>query len=214
MEAKIIEFIKSEYDPEVILLGGSRAKGRETEKSDWDLFILGPKKGNGGFVDFEGQHLDITFKNWPEQGKALTIPSGPLWPLKVLLDNSGEKLSKLLKQTEENYHKGPLILYRDLVLDRLGKLESWERKMNRYADNPQVEFWYTGAFYELAIRLWLEFQNKWSLPAAEVLEVIKNDDEKFYNLLTKFLSSDSLHRQEVTQQIFKRVEGLYTQAKS
>ena len=78
MEGKIIEYIKAQYNPEVILLAGSRAKGKETDGSDWDLFLLGPKKGNGGFINFEGQLLDITFKSWPEENKSLTIPSGPL----------------------------------------------------------------------------------------------------------------------------------------
>ena len=83
MEQKIVNFIKKEYDPEVILLGGSRSRGTETEKSDWDLFLLGAKKENGRFLDFQGARLDVTFKKWPEESKPLTIPYGPLWPITV-----------------------------------------------------------------------------------------------------------------------------------
>lgn len=73
MEQRITEFLIAEYNPEVILLGGSRARGKETEKSDWDLFLLGAKKENGGFLEFEDARLDVTFKKWPEESKSRSV---------------------------------------------------------------------------------------------------------------------------------------------
>ena len=206
-ESNITEYLKVEFDPEVILLGGSRAKGKETEKSDWDLFLIGNKKGKAGLVEFEGQRLDITFKSWPEEDKPLTIPSGPLWPLKVLVDNSNGKLSKVLVKTEKDFGKGPLTLYKNGVLERFEKLDSWKRKIEKYADNPMVEYFYAGIFYEIAIRAWFELQDKWSLAPAESLPIIQNEDSEFYDLLVSFVSSSSRDRLKYAEPLLLKLNS-------
>ncbi|MDB5194733.1 MAG: polymerase subunit beta [Parcubacteria group bacterium] len=194
MEEKIIDYIKNEYNPEVILLGGSRARGRETEKSDWDLFLLGSKKENGGFLDFQGARLDVTFKKWPEENRPLTIPYGPLWPVKVLLDNSDGKLLQVLAKTEEDFGKGPLTLYSEAVSGRFERLDSWRRKLEKYGDNPMVEYFYAGFFYEIAIRLWFEVRNRWPLTPAEAFPLIQSEDKGFYDLLASFMTSNPKER--------------------
>jgi len=208
MEQKIIEYIKSKYNPEVILLAGSRSKGTEKEGSDWDLFLLGPKKENGGFESFEGEPLDVTFKSWPEESKPLTIPSGPLWPVKVLLDNSEGKLSLLLEQTKVAFEKGPMDLYRNSVLERFEKLTSWQRKIEKYQDNPMIEFFYAGVFYEFAIKAWFELQNKWSISPSEAISYIKENDEVFFELLNSFISSSSIKRPHFTKELLKKLGSL------
>ncbi len=207
MEEKIIKFIQNKYEPEVILLGGSRAKGRETEKSDWDLFLLGSKKENGEAIDFQDARLDVTFKKWPEENEPLTIPYGPLWPVKVLLDNSGGKLSLLLVKTEENFNKGPFTLYREAVLGRFERLDSWRRKIEKYGGNPMVEYFYAGFFYEIAIRLWFEVQDRWSLTPAEALPIIQNEDKEFYDLLASFVSSSSSERIKFTETLLNILQN-------
>lgn len=202
IEQKIVDFIKQEYDPEVILLAGSRARGRETEKSDWDIFLLGSKKEIEGFQYLEGARLDITFKAWPEENKPLTIPYGPLWPVKVLLDNSQGKLANVLTKTEEVYKEGPRVLYAKGISYRFVMLESWRRKIEKYGGNPMVEFYYAGFFYEIAIRLWFEVRNKWPLTPSEGLPVIEVEDKEFYDLLVSFMSSNSSDRIKFTETLF------------
>lgn len=208
METKIIEHLKAEYDPEVILLGGSRAGGRETEKSDWDLFLLGSKKENGGFLDFEGARLDVTFKKWPEENKPLTLPYGPLWPVKVLLDNSEGKLSPVLAKTKEDFNKGPLTLYREAVSGRFERLDSWKRKIEKYADNPMLEFFYAGFFYEIAIRLWFEVRNRWPLTPAEAFPIVEAEDKEFYDLLVSFMTANPSDRLGYTESILEKLNNL------
>lgn len=209
MEEKIVEYLKSEYDPEVILLGGSRARGRETEKSDWDLFLIGSKKEDGGFLDFEGARLDLTFRNWPEEGKSLNIPYGPLWPVKVLLDNSQGKLTIVLARTEEAFGKGPLTLYKHGVAGRFERLDSWKRKIEKYGDNPMVEYFYAGFFYEIVIRLWFEVQDRWPLTPAEGLPIIQSEDREFYDLLTSFVSSGPTERIKFTEALLGKLNQRY-----
>jgi len=210
MEARVIQYIQTEYDPEVILLAGSRAKGKETEKSDWDLFLLGPKKGNGSFISFQDQLLDVTFKSWPEEDKSLTIPSGPLWPIKILLDKSDGRLSKVMAKTEQDFRKGPLTLYKNSVIERFKKLDSWKRKIEKYADNPMVEFFYAGVFYEFTIRAWFELQNKWSLSPSEAISHIKENDLEFYELLSSFTLLTSNKRPEITKTVLKKLQYFYS----
>jgi len=206
MEQKIIDYLVRECEPEVILLGGSRSKGRETKESDWDLILIGNKKGKSGFIEFEDQLLDITFKDWPEENKPLPTPYGPLWPAKVLLDQSKGKLQKVLNKNEEDFNKGSLALYREAIVKRLKQLESWKRKMDKYAENSMVEFFYAGIFYEIAIRLWLEGRNKWSLPPSEALPIIQNEDKEFYDLLSLFTSTSPIQRISITKDILERLE--------
>jgi len=205
MKEKIIEFIKKEYDPEVILLGGSRARGAETDKSDWDLFLLGVKKENGEFLKFEDARLDVTFKKWPESNKPLTIPYGPLWPIKVLLDNSNGKLQEVLAKTKEDFSKGPLTLYNEAVNGRFERLDSWKRKIEKYGDNPMVEFYYAGFFYEIAIRLWFEVRDRWPLTPSEGLLIIEIEDKEFYDLLVLFMSSNLSDRLAYTESINQKL---------
>lgn len=205
-EDRIIKFIKREYDPEVILLAGSRARGRETEKSDWDIFLLGSQKEGSGFIDFEGVRLDVTCKAWPEENKPLTIPYGPLWPVKILSDDSEGKLQKVLTKTEEDFMRGPLVLHTGGILGRFERLDSWRRKMEKYRNNPIVEFYYAGFFYEIAIRLWFEIRNRWPLTPSEGLPVIKEEDREFYELLVSFTSSGSSDRIKFTEILFNLLD--------
>jgi len=208
MEQKIINYIKDTFNPEVILLGGSRAKGREKKDSDWDLFLLKPTKGKGGLVEYAGELLEITFKSWPEKNKPLTIPSGPLLPVKILFDNSNGNLQLLLDQTEEAFKKGPMVLYKNSVLERFEKLISWQRKIKKYQDHPMVEFFYAGIFYEFAIRAWFELQNKWSVSPAEAISYIKDNDKRFFELLNNFTKYNSTKRLEFTEKIMEKLNSL------
>lgn len=208
MEQKIIDYIKDKYNPEVILLAGSRAKGKEKNNSDWDLFLLGPRNAKGEFIEFSGELLDITFKDWPEENKPLTIPYGPLLPTKVLLDNSNGKLQLLLAKTKEAFEKGPMYLYKESVLERFGKLTRWQKKIEKYHDNPMVEFFYAGIFYKFAIRIWFELQNKWSISPSEAIPYISDKDEKFFKLLNSFTIITSTKRPKLTKEIIRELNSL------
>ena len=207
MESKIIEYIKSEYNPEAILLGGSRMKGKEIEKSDWDLFLIGPRKGEKGFVEFEGQRLDVVFKPWPDDDKALTIPTGPLWPIKVVFDQSEGRLQKLLERTEAQFMKGPWVLHKELILERMQKMDSWKRKMEKYVTVPMVEFVYAGVFYQIGIQTWFEVHNMWSQSPAEALPIIEEKDKSFYDMLSAFISSSGSRRVACAEAILERLNS-------
>jgi hypothetical protein len=206
MEQKIIDFLISEYQPEAVLLGGSRMKGTETEKSDWDFFLVGAKNVRNEFVQFEGQRLDVTCKEWPEKNKALTIPTGPLWPIKVILDNSHGRLENVLSATKDMFNAGPFNLHKNAVLTRLQKLDSWNRKIEKYHTDPMVEFVYAGIFYEVSIRVWFEIRDMWPKAPVEALPIIKEKDIDFYNSLSAFVASSSNERSRHSEYILKALK--------
>ena len=211
MEKEIISYIRDEYNPDAIVLAGSRIKGTAQEDSDWDLWVLGSENNASGFFHFKGTLLDITTKNWPEEGKPLTTPYSPVWPLNVLWDASNGRLASLLKTTEEAFNKGPLDLYKSGVLERFAKLSRWQGKMKKYQAEPMVECFYANIFYEFAIRAWFELQNKWVLAPAESIPYIKNNDQEFFELLRTFVITESLNRGKVAQDIFRKLEALKNQ---
>ncbi len=48
-DAEVFEYVKQQFAPELMLLGGSRARGMERADSDWDIYLFGMK--NGGTAD-------------------------------------------------------------------------------------------------------------------------------------------------------------------
>lgn len=207
IQDKIIEYLKNEYDPEAIILAGSRVTGHELKDSDWDLWLLNSaKKSKAGFLKFEDEFLDVTIKDWPEEDKFFSIPYGPLYPSKVLFAKSEERAKELIKRTKEAYNQGPLDLYKDSVMSRFSKLTRWLGKIKQNVDNPLVEFFYAGYFYEVCLRAWFEVQNKWPVSPKQGLEKIKDDDPDFYDLLESFHKSSSKNRLQIAMDILEKLK--------
>ncbi len=187
MELQIIEYLKQTYSPRVIVLAGSHATKTNTEQSDWDLFLFCEGDHQGGFFEWNGELLDITIHNWPKPDDwVLTIPYGPLWPVKVLHDETGGVFDAILQKTKGKYDQGPLVAYPIGCAERLQKLDRWQGKIERYVDNQEVQFYYAGYIYEFLVRVWFEQQNLWPLPPAQAFPYIKENDPDFAQLLKDF----------------------------
>lgn len=188
MEQQIVEFLKEKYHPHVIVLVGSRANGTHTADSDWDLFLFCDTKNIGGISKWNDQELDITFHEWPKpEGWIFTNPYSPVWPVKVLFDDTDGFFDTILKQTEEVFNKGSKVAYPTGCEERLRKLDRWVGKLEKYRDNPEVQFYYAGIAYEAFVRVWFEQRNLWSLPPAQALPFIREKDPKFWDLLRRLV---------------------------
>lgn len=208
MEKEITEYLKEKYSPRVVILVGSRAVGTETEKSDWDIFLFCEKEYSSGFFEWSSQLLDLTFHDWPKPSDwVLTIPYGPLWPAKVLFDDTNGIFEKILGRTKTTYEIGPLKAYSIGCAERLQKLERWRGKMEKYKNEPEIQFYYAGYIYEFLVRIWFEQQNLWSEPPARALPLIKDKDLEFWKLLSGFGSTKGGEQSEITNKI---VEKLYS----
>lgn len=187
MEPEIISYLKNKYSPKAIVLAGSRASGTNSEKSDWDIFVFCEESQPDGFFEWQGELLDITVHNWPKPADWLfTIPYGPVWPVKVLFDETDGEFAKILERTKTIYDQGPLLAYPIPCADRLAKLDRWKMKIEQYAGNQEVQFYYAGYIYEFLIRVWFEQQNLWSMPPAQALPYIKEKDSNYWQMLSNF----------------------------
>ena len=209
MEHQIIDYLKQVYSPKVIILAGSHATETNTDQSDWDLFLFCESEHSGGFFEWSGQLLDITIHNWPQSDDwVLTIPYGPLWPVKVLYDETNGVFDAILKRTKEKYDQGPLIAYPIGCAERLQKLDRWQGKIERYVDNPAVQFYYAGYIYEFLVRIWFEQQNLWPLPPALAFPYIKEKDPEFAQLVKDFTEVKGEKLVEVTEEIISKIKTL------
>lgn len=208
-QAQIVGFLRKKYRPRAIVLAGSRATGKSSVDSDWDLFLFCDKKQRGGFFESNGMLLDLTFHEWPKsKDYVLTIPYGPLYPVKVLYDDTQGELKKILKRTEKVYRVGPLKSYPDGCAERLQKLDRWKGKIEKHEEHPEILFYYAGYVYEFFVRVWFEQQNLWPLPPAEAFPVMKKKDPRFWKLLSLFTTADGKGRTSLTDKIIKRLHEL------
>ncbi len=195
------------YQPDAIILMGSRARGTAENTSDWDIIVYTNDEHKGGFFNFQKQILDVTFKPLPHDSW-LTIHYGPVYPATVLYDASKGVLDRLLKKTEAAYQKGPLLLYHDGCAERVKKLRQQYFKIKRHEIRHDVQYYYAGIFYEFAIRVWFEQQNIWPLPPAEGLPFIEKSDPLYWRFLNSFTCADSRECSKLALSILKRIELL------
>ncbi len=197
MEQEIIEYLKTKYSPRAIVLAGSRASGSNSNKSDWDIFVFSEEMQPDGFFEWQGELLDITVHIWPKPADwVFTFPYGPVWPVKVLFDETGGEFAKILERTKTIYDQGPLVAYPIPCADRLVKLDRWKMKIEQYSGNQEVQFYYAGYIYEFLIRVWFEQQNLWPRPPAQALPYIAEKDSDYAKMLSDFTktSGDDLAR--------------------
>jgi predicted nucleotidyltransferase len=208
MEEKIVEYLRSKYTPQAILLTGSRATGHHTKESDWDMYVITSEKHRGEFFEWNGERLDITFKELPENDAILTNPYKPLWPVKILFDDTNGALDKILKNTKAKYDEGPLQAYSNGCEDRLRQLQRGAGKVNRYKNDPNIQFYYLTYSYYFLIRSWFEQHNLWPMSPAEAMVYISKEDKEFYNLLTKIMNSRGKELSDYVGQAVKKIESL------
>lgn len=85
-DEKIISYLIERFNPEVILLGGSRAKNTQRTTSDWDIYLIGDFKISNEQISEEylNEFLDIAlFPKNSLKDNILKIFYGPLSNLKI-----------------------------------------------------------------------------------------------------------------------------------
>lgn len=135
----------------------------------------------------------------------MTIPYGPLFPVKILYDNTRGVFQKILGRTKKIFIAGPRKSYNAACTERLKKLDRWFEKLTTYQHDPQINFYYAGIAYEAFIRVWFEQQNLWPLPPKKAFPFIKSRDVRFWKLLRAFSSGQGMKRTRTAKQIIDRI---------
>lgn len=194
MEQKIITYLQNKYKPEIILLGGSRAKNTERKDSDWDIYLIGDYKNENETIseEFLGEHLDIAlFPKSCLKNNVLRIFYGPISDLKVLLDNQDNLGLQIAKASKEAYLNKSEPLSSAQILEKINYLNRIISKIEGYKNDSEVNFFHLAQFYQAVIPFWFEFNGEWSIPVHRAIPVIKSKDSMFYDLINSIVTTNT-----------------------
>lgn len=192
MIEKITTYLKDKYDPQALILHGSRASGHATENSDWDLFILDEREFSSESARKFGEELDIDFRQLPIPTDDIGSKFGcQLKHAELLLDTNGVG-TDLLKRAEEFYGRGFNISEQEC--------EDFRRKLrrtyHRVKERPDhIAHLYRLNFVAQSVRRWYQIlQDEWQDNFYIAFPRIKGEDPEFYEHTITVLESDN--RQE------------------
>ena len=183
MTKKIVEHLKKKYNAQAIILHGSRARGKERVKSDWDVFLFVSKPLSVQSELFEGAHLDITPVHLPIKTDDFVDTYGQLLgSAKVLLDTKDKLASKVLSEVKKFWSHGKTLKPSELTNIR----NYMQRVLWRMEDNAKeqgVFFYHLSNFYQGALLYWFQTKGKWPVPVYEALPIIKKEQLAYYKHL-------------------------------
>jgi hypothetical protein len=203
---KIVEHIKEIYNPVAMVLTGSRASKEFSLTSDWDFYVFTDKEFEWGFDSFEGEAIDISIEKYPV-GDDFIFDTNyhPEQFLEVVFDMSGGWLEDAVQRTRKKYLIGP----EDISGNEYQRLKKvmmrYIQKVESRKDLHGQSFYYLGIYYQIALRLWFQFQNKWPLSPHGALSFIEKNDSNFSKLLMGISESKDVDVQLVSA---KSIYGL------
>jgi predicted nucleotidyltransferase len=186
---QIVTVLRERFDPQAIILVGSRVDGSATENSDWDTFLFCGERRAGIELTHDGLRIDVNFAAWPQEDQYFDIGFGPVEPVEVLFDNSGNRLPALLENTRVAYEKGPLQIQAEVLALHVRAFHRSLEKLEKYQENQEIQFYYKGKVYDLFLTVWFEQHNEWMPSPARAIEILKTSQPEIFSLLQKFVLS-------------------------
>ncbi len=194
----LIKHLVKRYKPEVILLGGSRAKNTQRPDSDWDIYLVGNYNiENEQFSEqFLGEHLDIAlFPKFLLVHNVLRLFYGPVSDLEALLDNETNLGSQIVNATREAYTQKPDPLSSAQIINKLNYLNRILSKMYGFKEKPEIYYFHLAQFYQTIFPYWFEFQEEWSVPIQYAMPIIKSRDSQFHKMLDPIINKSDISNQ-------------------
>ncbi len=197
LQEKIKNVLIEKFDPDAIIIHGSRARGFEREHSDWDFFLLYNEETphKSGRISVDGQNIEYT---------TATLPIADMW------DTFGAKLSHaqvvyekdsvgsaLLTQAEKFYNDGVHWSDAKKEAHKLwfeGRIEG----MRHYTDQPEMFYKYFSDLYSRLTNYWYWIkQHKHSEPIYVAIPEIADNDPKYADLLKQLADPKTTLEQKV-----------------
>lgn len=206
MEKEITEYLVSKYEPEAIILHGSRARGANREDSDWDTYVfVNEKEKKSATEQFEGQQLDIAVIYLPIEEYDFVDEVGPtLRRAKILYDKDGIA-ARIMNEIQRVYGEGKKLSEQD-ILNRRNRFQRMLSRIKGTIDNDELFFYHAGSFYPSVIRYWFELKERWPEPPYDGLPIIEKEDPEFYKLLKVIAgSTENKKRAEAFEEIYKKL---------
>lgn len=205
---EIVEYLKTAYGPEAIILHGSRSIGKERLHSDWDILMLfnsePSKKSNR--EDVYGEDVEWKAFVLPVSQSAILDDFGVvLQNAKVLWEKDNEG-SELLELAQSEYSKGAQLTpedhtrYRQFLVHKLHSLED-DR------DTPYMFLRHLGEFFSRATNWWFEIlHDEHRKPFYIALPTIQERDSEYYRLLMILCGDGSKNEKiEAAQAVVKKL---------
>ncbi len=197
---QIVDYLKSEFKAEIIILEGSRASSNYRDNSDWDISIfVNDKDGtSSGWHIFGNELLDLNFVQLPiDNDYILKDMYGPRPYLKVLFDDSQNLGSRIVHDTAIARNEPPKpVSKKNISIRKLGMEKNIEKIQDSIKD-PAAAFYSIGNFYDRALRWWFNFRCEWPLHPKEALPYIKEKDPEFYLLITELVTTSNWQKKPI-----------------
>lgn len=198
-ENKIVEYLRSRYQPVGILLHGSRAVGKNREHSDWDIIMLFdkeiPRKGYREEVESE----DVEWKAFQtpiSEEKILDTFDVYLQFAKVLWEKE-LVASELIQKALMVYSKGPNLPEETVKREK----QFFEHKIFGMKDDKDTCYMFLrhlSVLFNRASNMWFEIlHNEFAKPFYIAIPIIKEKDANYYDHLMILCSNTSSNDEKI-----------------
>ena len=202
MKNEIVKYLKDKYEPQAIILHGSRAKGGAVEHSDWDFFLLDEEKKDIRPEQYNGESLDIQRVDPNLEKEEIVDTYGPEFlGAEVVYDFDGVG-EDFLHKAQSAAEDGPELSKKDIESRRNYILRYLHRMQDR-KHKPGAFFWYVSEFYVKAMQYWYELlHDEWAEPEYKAIDEIKERDPEYFSLLKVLYRHNSAEEKiEAAQEI-------------
>lgn len=194
IEAQILEWLRSKWNPEVVLIGGSRATLDHSPESDWDLYLIGRYPSRTSWSEiFCNEHIDVEFVPIETiSDGVLRVAQRPVRALRVLLENAAGLGSSLVTSTAEAFKLAPPPLSPDEQLRRQAEMMRLTAKLVAHGSDPEACFATLAEFHTTALQSWCELTSRWPTAPYRVLPLIRTLDPDLSSALAVIASGKSI----------------------
>lgn len=198
MQDNIVSYLIEKYQPDAVILHGSRARGKERVHSDWDFILLYTKPTDikSGRLLHENQNIEFSVHVLPVLD-IFDAFSAKLQGAKVLCekDNIG---TTLLQQAADYYAQGVHWPQEKIASHKIW-VEGRINGMKDNIDNPMVFHKYYTDLYSRIFNYWYWLlQNRHSQPIYVATEEIATEDPSYHKLVTDLIDPKSSPLQKIT----------------
>jgi len=213
LKKEIKEYLVNKYQPQAIILHGSRASDNYRPNSDWDFFVFvkeGEQNKKEACEIYNEQALDVVFVNYPNISEMflnkLVAVSHSIETLYEIEEGVGEKIVKKAKETRA---KGITLSKeeKELIIFTIYKSVN---NLTDLQENDAVFFFRLGRdFFRQVLNGWFRvIKNEYSLPPYLSIPYIQKNDPEYYSLLEVLWSTKSnKEKVDAAKLIFQKIKN-------
>ncbi len=205
MQNSIVEYLKENFEPDSIILHGSRARGKERPHSDWDFILLyrQPTSVKNGRLIVDGQNVEYSVAVLPITD-VFGMFDTKLNKAKVVFDT--ENIATGLIKDATAYYNIGVHWNEEKRNAHKAWLEGRLAGMEDNIDNPLLFQKYFSDFYGRVFNYWYWLvAHQHSEPIYVAVDEIKEKDIEYFNLINKLVCTDNSNKIHVAEIIVSKL---------